>query len=264
MTTRTALVAFYSQTGHTRAYARVVGAELREAGLTVHIVDYRDLDELPALDLLVVGTPVFYADVPSNLVAWVRSLPDLHGTSAAAFSCFGGHGDGQEHTAHALLRLLVERGGRPVGAAWFGAMSTFAPTWSMGNEARTLRYRHMPDDASWERARAFARQVLGGRTREPVSRLGKDSLLRMVPQVALNRRAITGHRVDRGRCTDCGLCEKRCPTGAIHPREGTVDKRACIACLGCVNNCPAQAVRMRYMGRTVEGWVDFKKRHRLP
>ena len=130
MTARTALVVSYSQTGHTRGYARVVGAELREAGLTVHIVDYRDLDALPAVDLLVVGTPVFYADVPSNLVAWVRSLPDLHGTSAAAFSCFGGHGDGQEHTAHALLRLLVQRGGRPVGAAWFGAMSTFAPTWS--------------------------------------------------------------------------------------------------------------------------------------
>ena len=96
-----------------------------------------------------------------------------------------------------------------------------------------------------------------------MSRPGKDSILRLVPQVALNRRAITGHRVDRARCTDCGLCEGLCPTGAIHPGAGRVDKGACIACLGCVNNCPAQAVRMRYMGRRVEGWVDFKKRHGL-
>ncbi len=259
----TALLAYYSQTGHTRRYATAMAQALREAGLTVHLSEYRDLSDLPGFDLLIVGTPVLYADVPGNLRDWLRELPRLGGIPVAAFSCFGGHGDGQEHTAHEALRLLADRGGRPVGAGCFGAMSTFAPTWSMGNEARTLRYRHMPDAASYERARAFARRVLEGRTAPPVRRLRRDSLLRAVPQVALNRRAITHHRVDRARCTDCGLCEERCPTGAIHPKLGTVDKAACIACLGCVNSCPAQAVRMRYLGRRVEGWVDFKKRHGL-
>ena len=43
-------------------------------------------------------------------------------------------------------------------------------------------------------------------------------------------------------CTGCGLCARRCPTGAIaaeNPRA--TDKGKCISCMRCVSECPAKA-----------------------
>lgn len=44
-------------------------------------------------------------------------------------------------------------------------------------------------------------------------------------------------------CTDCGACQRRCPTGAIgtDPRRTTAE--ACITCQACVRICPTRAVR---------------------
>ena len=43
-------------------------------------------------------------------------------------------------------------------------------------------------------------------------------------------------------CTNCGLCEKTCPVGAI--RNGRVHSQ-CIRCLHCVVNCPQKALQYK-------------------
>ena len=53
-------------------------------------------------------------------------------------------------------------------------------------------------------------------------------------------------RVDASACTRCGLCVRRCPTGAIVQRDdGSVswsrDGR-CTGCFRCYHNCPAGAI----------------------
>jgi ferredoxin/flavodoxin len=247
---------------------QAVAQGLEAAGLEVEAADYRDTDPagLPSCDLLVLGTPVFNAEVPSNWRDWLEHIPDLGGVAVGGFSTFGGPGDGQEHAATHLLRLAARRGGVPVGWEMFGCMSVFAPTWSMGNEQRTLAYRHLPDAETYQRARAFARGLLDRiATGEGIvvkRRFGRDSLMRLFP-ASLSKLAISEHGVDTETCIGCNTCVRTCPVGAIDPQAGTVDTRACLACLGCLNNCPVGAVTMRFAGTELYGFEELKKRHQI-
>jgi flavodoxin/Pyruvate/2-oxoacid:ferredoxin oxidoreductase delta subunit len=263
-----ARVLWYSSTGNTRRLGQAVAQGLEAAGLEVDVSDYRDADptSLPQYDLIVLGSPVFNANVPSNWRGWLEAMPDLGGAAVGGFSTFGGPGDGQEHAATHLLRLAARRGGVPVGWEMFGCMSVFSPTWSMGNEKRTLAYRHLPDAETYERARAFARGLLDRiATGEGIvvkRTFGRDSIMRLFP-ASLSKLAISKHGVDTEACIGCNTCVKTCPVDAIDPGAGTVDTKACLACLGCVNNCPVSAVTMSFAGTPLVGFEAFKKQHEI-
>lgn len=54
--------------------------------------------------------------------------------------------------------------------------------------------------------------------------------------------------VEKNKCTECGVCLKRCPTGAMimgggHP---SIDSKKCIKCFCCQEFCLERAVGIRY------------------
>lgn len=49
-------------------------------------------------------------------------------------------------------------------------------------------------------------------------------------------------RTKAGKCGDCRLCMKRCPTGAAD--RNPADKALCLQCLGCTQDCPREAMRL--------------------
>jgi ferredoxin len=262
-----ALVITYSQTGQTEIYGRLIAAVWKSAGVsTVHSDVHRfDTATLASFDLVMVGVPVFYWDVPGNVVDALSAAPRLGGIPAASFVTYGGDGGNQHNTARRLLMLLWRRGGLPVGMETFGAISSFAPTWSMGSEKRVLAYRHRPDEETYDRVRQYAAAVLDrARSRRAVSyrkEFFAADFLRGGPSVAFNKMMTGRHRIDADACTRCGLCEKGCPVGAIDGTALTIDTKRCISCLGCINNCPTGAVDMTYLGKKVYGFKEFKKRH---
>lgn len=46
-------------------------------------------------------------------------------------------------------------------------------------------------------------------------------------------------------CTQCMLCEKVCPTGAITAQEEDIDPAECIGCLRCLYECPQHIIEYR-------------------
>ncbi len=264
---KTASVLWYSSTGNTRRVGQAIAQGLRAQGLEVQASDYReaDIQEVPDADLLVLGTPTFFADVPSNWREWLEDLPDLGGTPVGAFATFGGPGDGQEYAAANLLRLASRRGGVPAGWEIFGCMSVYAPTWSaLDNEKRTLAYKHLPSAETYDDARGYARllldQVASGVPVTVTMRFDRGTVMRAFPQVTLSKLITSDHGVDTERCIGCKACVKACPTAAIDPVAGTVARRRCIACLGCINNCPVGAVTMTFMGKPVFGFRELLDR----
>ena len=265
----TASVIFYSQTGHTKQYARYISHILKQNGLEVEMFDVLSADpkDVPRSDLIVVGTPVFYYDVPENAIDWLSRLPDLDGAFGAAFATYGGEGDNQHNTACLILSLLAEKNVMPVALDTFGNMSTFAPTWSSGNAKRILAYTHLPDETTYRRVSDFAGEILDRTGRheimEPKKRPSLSNLIKGRISMKGTKLFITGHRIDSDQCIDCGLCERGCPVRAIDLKTYSVDTARCIACFGCVNNCPEGAVLMKFLGRPVFGLTEFRKKYNL-
>ncbi len=267
---QTAAVVWYSQAGHTERMGRLIAARLQKAGLSVTFGDYRVLkaNDIVNNDLIVFGTPVYYYDVPENLKEWVKKLPPIKGKGIAAYCTYGGEGHNEHNTATKLLDLLYDRGGFPLGIACFGNMSTFAPTWSYGKVARILKYRHLPGEKTYEKARKFSSNVLAamkkGKEHDIDFECSIFSPLKVLNTMWWTKKvAIRKHTIDAKKCIQCGLCVEKCPVGAIDIEKFKVDNGKCILCVGCVNNCPEGAHDMIFMGKKVYGFKEFLKRNKI-
>ncbi len=265
----TALVLWYSQTGNTGRVGRAIAAAWKKAGLKVTYGDYRDIekDSLVKYDIIAAGTPVYYYEVPENFRKWLEGIPQIDGKPVAAFVTFGGEGGNQQNTISELTDLLAQKGGVPVGTAGFSCMSTYSITWSMGNTDRILKYRDRPGAEAFRAASAFALESLAmaseGGSVEVSGNFSLKNIIKGSPSIGGSKLLITGHKVNREKCTGCGRCVKACPVDAINPGEGTVDTGRCIACLGCINNCPSGAAEMKFMGREVYGYREFIRRNNI-
>ncbi|MBN1573918.1 MAG: EFR1 family ferrodoxin [Deltaproteobacteria bacterium] len=262
---RRALVCWYSQTGHTKRYGKLIARVFKDSGVKTDALAIGEVDPAGAVryDIVVAGTPVFYYDVPENVSNWAASIKDLNGASVASFATFGGDGGNQHNTAVELLRRLSKKGGVPVGAATFGNMSSYAPTWSLGNERRILKFSHLPNEATYESVREFAKQILknveDGVEIKARKKLDINELFKYLPMIWISKLITGTHTIDKNLCTECEICVKGCPVGAIDLSRFSVNTKRCIACLGCVNNCPAGAVVMTFMGKKVYGFKEFLK-----
>ncbi len=268
-TPRRAAVVWFSQTGHTGRVGRLIARRWQSQGLEVVAGDYRAFDAttMPGFDLVVLGSPVNYFEAPGHFRDWIRDLPPLAGVRAAAYVTFGGEGGNTFNAVAGLLEAAADRGALPVDLAVFGNMSTFAPTWSLGNEGRILKYRHLPDAGTWSAVRAFADRTLQRArtgTGIAVSReWNPRDLVRGAVSIAGTKVLTGGHGADAGTCIGCGTCVRGCPVGAIEAATRAVDGSRCVACLGCVNTCPAGAMRMQFLGKPVEGFGEFLRRHSI-
>lgn len=262
-----ALVLWYSQTGQTRRYARLIGCILKEKGLTVVVRDMQEFDKnlLPDYDLVVVGTPVFYYDTPSNIRDWLETIPPITGTPVAAFVSFGGPEGNQHNASTHILKLLADKGGVPVGRDAFRNVASYpTPNWS---DAKQISGRHLPDAATFARVRGFAagtlEKIVHNKTISPGYEIAMREGLRWLPLVWLNKKMISKHTVDADKCIGCQTCVRKCPTRAINPSRRAVDRDRCLACFGCLNNCPVDAVVMEYRGERLYGFPEYLRRNKI-
>ena len=63
------------------------------------------------------------------------------------------------------------------------------------------------------------------------------ALLGIISKIAIFRRTV------QENCSQCGLCQRECPTGTIRPEKGYIsDPSECIMCLNCWQDCNKDAV----------------------
>ncbi len=262
-----ALILCYSQSGFTSRYGKLIACILKDRGLKVDLADMRSFDKkyLPDYDLILVGSPVFYYDIPSNVSDWLASMPKVTGIPVAAFVSFGGPEGNQHNALCHTLRLLTDKEGVPVGMHAFRSIPSYpTPDWDSDNQRSG---EHLPDEATYGSVRAFAGKVLENiHEGQPIvytSGITLREMARMLPLVWLNKKAVNKHTVDASKCILCHTCVKTCPVAAIHPEKQFVNRDTCLACFGCLNNCPADAVVIEYRGKRLYGFPEYLRRRKL-
>ncbi|TAL39877.1 MAG: 4Fe-4S dicluster domain-containing protein [Spirochaetes bacterium] len=264
-----ALVVYFSQTGHTKRIGRLIAKTWEKAGIKTDAHDVRDINPeiLARYDLIAAGSPVFYYEVPAFMREWLDRIPSIEGAAVASFVTFGGKGGNQHNTGCTLLELLAAKGGVPVGMELFSNMSAFAPTWSTVSEERILKFRHLPGKETYGKAREFAGLILSKVGEGAAMEIDRDiafaELMKGGTSIWFTKLMIGRHTIDAGKCIKCGTCVEKCPAGAIDIEKGRVDTGRCVACMGCVNNCPAQAIDMTFTGDRVYGFNEFLKKHNI-
>ncbi len=264
------LVIWYSQAGHTERNGKLIAATLAARGLKVEATDYRSFNsaKLSGADLIIVGTPVYYYDVPVNVRQWISSLPEITGIPVAAYVTYGGEGGNQYNASCSLAELLASRGGVPVAIDTFRNMSTYPPTWAAGHEQRVLDYSYLPDRNTYKRVRAFALKAGKNADEGKKSSFSKmfdfrEAIKGTVVMWAGFKLFSGGYAIDKKTCTRCGICVRKCPVGAIDLSAWKINEDTCIACMGCVNNCPVDAVDITFMGKRLYGFFSFLKKKNI-
>lgn len=130
------LIVYDSRSGNTEKMAHAVSEGVREEGLDVEVkrVDEASVDQLPGVDGLILGSPVYYGLPTAKIKAFIDDSVKYHGKLdgkvGGAFASSGGIHTGAETTVMALNEALFIHGmviQWTSGSNHYGAASVGAP-----------------------------------------------------------------------------------------------------------------------------------------
>lgn len=128
------LVAYHSNTGHTKAMAEAVGTGAKQVeGVTVVVAHIGNIttDMLLKADAIILGSPVINGNVHPKVLAFISRWPfqnnPMRDKIGAAFTTAGGFSSGEEHVMHSILNaMLIHNMIVAGGADWRSAFGASA------------------------------------------------------------------------------------------------------------------------------------------
>jgi len=130
------LIVYDSRSGNTEKMAHAVSEGVSDEGLDVEakMVDEASVDELPGVDGLILGSPVYYGLPTAKMKEFIDDSVKYHGKLdgkvGGAFASSGGTHTGAETTVMALNEALMIHGmviQGTSGSNHYGAASVGAP-----------------------------------------------------------------------------------------------------------------------------------------
>jgi len=265
-----AAVLWYSQTGNTQKCGKVLARTLEKKGITVIDGDLRNFDQkkITAVDLIVIGSPVFYYDTPDFVKKFIQSLPDINGIPVAAYVTFGGPEGNQHNAACSILEGLVQKHGVPVGLEIFRSISSYSLSFNAKDQdIKTDRNTILPDHNTYKKVRDYAGFIISEVEKGNTSEFKKTLTLREFSTYFgpewWTKLFVDNHSIIEENCVECGACIEKCPTDSIDLATFSVDTDTCVLCFGCINNCNYQAVNMEYSNEKLMGFNEFLEKNNL-
>ena len=244
MTVNTVWAAYFSATDTTKKVVTQIARRLaQQTGRPLETFDFtlpqarKEPKVFAPGDLVVFGTPVYAGRVPNLLIKYVASVQG-QGALAVPVVCYGNR---NYDDALMELRNTLQAGastrwpGRPSPASTpfprprtpAGRTSATSPSPPALPTRSSIKWRPSPTPPPSPRPRAGERPR--GPLLHPRDRHGNPiNILPVRPKTS-------------DACTQCGLCAKQCPLGAIDPEDAHQVPGKCMKCNRCVKHCPTGA-----------------------
>lgn len=265
-----AIILWYSQTGNTQKCGKVLAKTFEKNGVAVTDGDLRNFDKtkITDVDLIVIGSPVFYYDTPNIVKNYIKSLPDLKGVPVAAYVTFGGPEGNQHNAACSIQEGLVQKNGVPVGLKAFMTSKSYPPSFdAYENELKTKKITLLPDNNTYNRVREYADFIKSNVEKGKMLELKKTLTFREFSTyfnpIWWTKRSVDNHSIIKQKCVGCGTCVEKCPTNSIDLDTFSVNTDSCVLCFGCINNCEYGAVNIEYNNKKLMGFYVFLEKNNL-
>ncbi len=191
-------------------------------------------------ELLIYGTPVYAGRVPNLMLPYLQNKVKGDATLAIPVCVYG-----NRNVDDALMELrntLQENGFRCIGGAAIVGAHAFSNTLGRGRP----NFSDMSLVTQLASAMTKKIKALDFPPTQPVEVVGQNPIrpyytprdrLANPINFSLKMRPVT----DMAKCTQCGVCAKLCPMGAIARADVSQVPGKCIKCCGCVKKCPTGA-----------------------
>ncbi|MGE5370693.1 MAG: EFR1 family ferrodoxin [Solirubrobacterales bacterium] len=248
------LIVYFSATGNTKYGAELVqfGIEQTEGTRCDCVPIHRFAGGMVfEYDLIGFACPVFAYKPPLNMLALIQNLPDGGGKPCFTFVSYAG---ALSNTFWILKTELEKRNYVCLAQKEMLAQGS----WTTERAPGRIHYENEPSAVTQKGIIAFGKELPGVFERyinsghmeaSPAFRLGFRHIISWFYNDFILEHFFTT-KVNLDRCTNCGLCVKRCPTGRMHYDRFPNPKGKCVGCYQCINRCPENAV---------EGWLTKGK-----
>ena len=232
----------FSPTGTTKAIIQGIASGINQR--PIELIDITKPDarkqqlQTSENELLVVGVPVYMGRVPALLMEWLHAIK-AHNTPAVCVVVYGNRV--YDNALLELKDILIKCGCKPIaGAAYIGEHSFHSAELPAASEGR-------PDVSDLNHAELFGRKIieklLSVSSVDHISDInipGKYSYEGVTELWSIDFIAVSND------CTECGICAEGCPVGAIDSdKSNLIDKGKCTLCCACIKRCPQKAKTMK-------------------
>jgi ferredoxin len=237
MKVQTLKLVYFSPTGTTKAVVQGISRGISHRSVEIVDITRPDTRKKPLQtsenELLVIAVPVYMGRVPALLIEWLQAIK-ARKTPVVCVVVYGNRA--YDDALLELKNIMTKCGCKPIScAAYIGEHSFSSPEIPVA-EGR-------PDAQDLHHAELFGRKI--------DEKLQSVFSVDQIPEV--NVPGIHPYRGDTklwiidfiavsDECTQCGVCARGCPTGAIDPENSDlIDTEKCITCCACIKSCPKKA-----------------------
>ena len=256
---KNALICYHSNSNNTKKIARLIQTVLEERGWGVtsrNLLAKREIGDASEVDLVILGVPVHYWDIPGAALEAIRDLPSFNQAYGFVFSTFGKCVCNR--VPYDLATELRKKGASVIGGAQI-VMPNSTPIndGTMIGDMETSYGKGEVTPVNLMKIKKAVTSIAGRIEKDTTKEFDIRKLKRLHTRNAVGFVAssvmTTKKRIDSmppvsynaELCQHCKRCVKSCDYQVVHfsaENQVLINKENCMRCYACINACKSNAL----------------------